>query len=53
MTVEKLIEKAKILIEALPYIRAFSGKTVATMAVPMTINVEAPNPWIALEQTRK
>lgn len=25
---EKLIEKAKILIEALPYIRAFSGKTV-------------------------
>jgi len=28
MTVEKLIEKAKILIEALPYIRAFSGKTV-------------------------
>jgi len=28
MTVEKLIEKAKVLIEALPYIRAFSGKTV-------------------------
>jgi len=26
--VEKLIEKAKVLIEALPYIRAFSGKTV-------------------------
>ncbi|MBI3595796.1 MAG: acetylglutamate kinase [Nitrospirae bacterium] len=25
---EKLIEKAKVLIEALPYIRAFSGKTV-------------------------
>lgn len=28
MTMEKLIEKARILIEALPYIRAFSGKTV-------------------------
>jgi len=26
--VEKLIEKAKVLVEALPYIRAFSGKTV-------------------------
>lgn len=25
---EKLIEKAKVLVEALPYIRAFSGKTV-------------------------